>query len=89
MKILLQETNYKEVEMEMPFYAYIDEMEKEIYVRIDEKEFKQITFHAHGKIEFFKSKTHGTLAAVWFKNKSNENTWNEALKFFKEVSSKF
>ena len=48
-KILIEQKDYKEVEIELPFYAYYQGDMEEIFVEITAKEFKQITFHRYGK----------------------------------------
>lgn len=50
MKILVERTEYEEVDIEIPFYAYLQEEGKEIFVKIEEKEFKQITINEYGFI---------------------------------------
>lgn len=87
---MIQESNYREVEMELPFYAYIEYAdEKEIFVKIDEKEFKQITLYIHGKVEFFKCLNNRSISAIWYKNPSNERTWMEAVESAKRFSEQF
>jgi len=43
MQILLESTEYNLVDIELPFYAYVQEEDKEIFVCIDTKVFRQIT----------------------------------------------
>ena len=88
-KILIEQRNYKEIEIELPFYAYYQGDMEEIFVKITAKEFKQITFHRYGKVEIFKSKTNNHIASIWLENKSDWKQWNEALKNAKEIVKSF
>ena len=88
-KILIEQRDYKEVEIELPFYAYYQGDMEEIFVKITAKEFKQITFHQYGKVEIFKSKTNNHIASIWLENKSDWKQWQEALKNTKEIVKSF
>ena len=83
MKILLQTTDYKEIDIELPFYAYCQEDNQEIYVMIDEKYFRQITIHLHGEYSIFKSASHGSIASVWYGNQTTKDRWDDACKHAK------
>lgn len=92
MKILLEETTsiYKEVDINIPFYSYVQEDDKEIFVKIDEKYFYQISLSLFCNIEVFRSQNHGYIAEIWYKNKSNEEGWEWAIqeldKFIKQLN---
>lgn len=64
MKALIETKDYKEVDINFPFFAYIQEENKEIFVRIDENQFRQITKYENGMIEIFKCRYSGYLAFV-------------------------
>ena len=88
-KILIEKKDYKEVEIELPFYAYYQGDMEEIFVEITAKEFKQITFHRYGKVEIFKSKTNNSIASILHENKSDWKKWQEALRKAKEIVKSF
>ena len=88
MKILLEKTEYEEVEVEFPFYSYLREDGIETYIKVDEKEFKRIVITEYGKMELFKCKSHN-LAEIWYDNPSDERTWNDALLSIKKYLSEF
>jgi len=89
MKVLLQEVNYKEIDVELPFFAYLQEEDKEIFIRIDEKTFKEIIFHISGFVEFIKFRSSGSIAECYYKNQTTEDHWNENLKSAKKFVSNF
>ena len=88
-KILIEQRDYKEVEIELPFYAYYQGDMEEIFVKITSKEFKQIILHQYGKVEIFKSKTNNSIASIWHENKSDWKQWQEALKNAREIVKSF
>lgn len=79
MKIFLQTTKYKEIEIDYPFYAYYQEDDYEIFVKIDKDNFKKITIYLNGTIEIFKCSNNNYLADIWYRNKCDGNQWEEAL----------
>ena len=83
-KIHLEKKDYELVEINLPFYAYYQGENEEIFVKITDKEFKQITFHINGMVEIFKTRFQRTLAAIWYKNQTDWMHWQEAVKNAKE-----
>lgn len=77
--MFLQKTEYEEIEIELPFYSYVQEEDSEIYVKIDETNFSQIIFFQTGKVEFVKFKNHKNIGSVWYRNKTTQKVWNTAL----------
>lgn len=90
MKVLLETSEYKEIDIEFPFYAYVQEEDSEIFVKIEENCFRKIVLHFHGAVEIFKNTTkYNYLARVWYNNKSDEKTWNIALYNLNNYIKKF
>ena len=89
MKILLQTTKCIEKEVDCPFYAYCQDEDSEIFVKIDEKTFSQIIIFQYGKVEIYRGNNHNEMAAVWYRNKSNKEKWIEAVKQVKQYISNF
>jgi hypothetical protein len=89
MKKLIQRIEYDEVEVDSPFYSYVQEEDKEIFVQITETTFKQITSHISGYKEIFTCRNYGQIANVWWINPSTKEEWEEALSNLKDYLSKF
>lgn len=83
MKILLEQKEYTELDIEYPFFAYCQEEYKNVYVKITEKEFFMISI-THNTVEMFVSKNQGYLASVWYNNKGTEKQFNDALETAKK-----
>ena len=88
-KMFLQKTEYEETEIELPFYSYVQGEDEEVYVKIDETYFYQITFFNTGKVEFMKFKNHKNIASIWHTNKTNSRVWKTALSDLKNSMYNF
>jgi hypothetical protein len=89
MKILLQTTESKKIDINLPFYGILQEDYAEIHVMVDEKEFKQITIEDDGRFEILKYKSPKYLAEIWYSNQSSESIWQEALDRTKNYINSF
>lgn len=78
-KILIETKDYKEAEIEFPFYALFEEGIETVFVKITETEFKQITFSQYGMCKLFKCPTVGSISAIWYENKCELKQWQEAV----------
>lgn len=88
-KTLVPHTEYKEVEIEFPFYAYWQEENgDEIHVKIDQNYHRQIKIGG-GSVELSEFKYRGTIARIWIDNKSNIESYNEALNHAKVFVNEF
>lgn len=83
MKILLEQKEYTELDIEYPFFAYCQEEYNNVYVKITEKDFHMISI-THNSVEMFISKNQGYLASIWFNNKGTEKQFNDALETAKK-----
>jgi len=80
MKYLLQTTEYKQIDIELPFFAHVQEEDKDIFVVIDEKWFKQIIRHQGGRMELYRCNAPNYIADIWFRNRSEDyEYWNEMI----------
>jgi len=67
----------------------VQEEDKEIFVCIDTKVFRQITIKNSGTIEVSKFRSSGHLAKVWYNNGTTKEHWTNTVKSIKEQFSKF
>jgi hypothetical protein len=89
MKTLLQKPYCEEIEIQLPFYAYIQDNLEETFVKIDEKEFKKITFSPGSGLEFYKYKFLGSISDLWYTNQCTEKRWLENLENAKNYVNEF
>lgn len=88
-KILVEKKSYEEAEIEFPFYALFEEGIETVFVKITQKELKQITFYRYGKYELFKCPTSRSVSAIWYENKCDWKQWQEAVRSAKSYVQSF
>ena len=88
-KIIVEVKDYKEVEVDFPFYAYYQGEMEEIFVKITKNEFKQLTFKMTGEVKIIKHKTNNYIPSCWLENKSDWKQWQEAVKSAKDYVQSF
>jgi hypothetical protein len=82
MKVKIEETQYVDSDIKLPFYAYREGEDEDCFVMITETHFSMITFKPINEISFWKRDhrtEHVHIAATWVRNRCDEEAWNEAL----------
>lgn len=89
MKFTTQHTENKEIEIKLPFYAYILNENSDVYVMVTEKEIKKITIYSFGSLDFFKCNHDGHISNEVIENESTETEYLDAFSNAKDYVDKF
>jgi hypothetical protein len=82
MKVRIEEKKYSEVDMVLPFYAFVQGDDDDDFVKITDESFTKITVHRHGAIDLFKTNHRSPnpiIASHWYEEKSDKATWDKAV----------
>lgn len=89
MKMLISSVGYKDVDIELPLFSYLQDEDTDIYVMIDEDLFRKISFSLDGKVEIIKFKSNNCLSSVWYNNQTTMGNYEDAVKRAVEYINNF
>lgn len=87
-KVRQSEPVVNDIEVELPFYSYVQEDLSDVFVKIDENGMYRIDFNSIA-VEVFCDKKISVLPKLWFDNPCTKEEYDNAVERLKKYISNF
>jgi hypothetical protein len=87
-KVKVQKTEYVDVEIPNPFYAYYEDDDESVFYMKTDREYKKITVYMFGLIEIITGKSYREIPELMLESQCDWQQWQEGVRMAKECTMK-